>query len=359
MRPTRGIDLAALPPDTRQAPRFRVRPTPTGGVVSLAVVLFILLAPQVADPGMAGFVWAAALGVVVVGVVWPCLAVMLVRVQARPDSGDGVQQPVQAGDMVTVPVNLGPRMAEVSIRWVDSSESTTIGAGSGMNVSVPLTTVRRGRFRQLSIWAECDAPFGMVTASRAITVDLPRALEVGPRSIPVAPLPDPDAGAIGELATNTAGHGGDTTRSLRPYVTGDPAHLVHWPTSARAGALVVREMEPPADRAVAVVVDLGRASHEEGMQAGTGFPVMPTTPVVDGADRETEDAVARGAAVVAELQMRGARVLLCTSEPTPQVGEVGDAVMALRRLAAATTGEPCVVPPGWSVVRITPRGDDA
>ena len=69
-------------------------------------------------------------------------------------------------------------------------------------------------------------------------------------------------------------------------------------------------------------------------------------------------AVARSAAVIAELRGRGVRVLLCTAEPQPEAVEVGDDGMVLSRLAAATVGEPGSPPPGWSVLRITLRGDD-
>ena len=41
----------------------------------------------------------------------------------------------------------------------------------------------------------------------------------------------------------------------------------------------------------------------------------------------------------------------------PVTGEVGDESMVLSRLAAATFGEPGAVPAGWSVHRVTPRGD--
>ena len=80
MRLGRQVDVTTLPADTRTVRRFRVQPTITGVIVTLAVVLFVLIGPQVADPDMAGFVWAAALGVVLVGAVWPCVTVLLVSV---------------------------------------------------------------------------------------------------------------------------------------------------------------------------------------------------------------------------------------------------------------------------------------
>lgn len=372
--------------------RFRVRPTPTGVISIVGLVLFLLIAPEVADPGMAGFVWAALLGLVIVGLIWPCVAVLTVRVEPTVDAGPPLR-PVRVGEPTTVGLRVGNRLAEVSLRWVDGDTAAPVGAGPTVDVSVPMTTVRRGRFHRLSVRVNSDAPFGIATASRAVTIDLPRPLEVGPRPIDVDNLAVPESGAVGEVATAAAGHGGDTTRSVRPYVSGDPAHLVHWPTSARVGSLVVREMEPPADRAVAVVVDLGpgpgsgsgpvgiglgasggagsdvgvgvgvraggSAGHPvQGVEAARGLPVMPTTPLSEGVDRAVEGAVARAAALVADLRARGLRVLLCTAEPGPTVGEVGDLDTALSRLAAATFGEPGSPPAGWSVRRVTPRGDD-
>jgi len=397
MRTGRQIDVSALPADTRPARRFRVQPTITGVVLTVAVVLFVAIAPQVADPDMAGFVWAAALGVLIVGAAWPCAAVWLVSVQPIGPSVHRWRSQLRVGESTGVPVRLGPRLSEVRLRWVDSTDVTNVGAGAGCDVEVPLTAVRRGRFPTLTLWVETDAPFGIVRAARAVTVHLDVPLEVGPRRIPVEALVPTDVGLVGALATTSTGHGGDTTRSVRPYVTGDPAHLVHWPTSARTGELVVREMEPPADMAVAVVLDLG-AVRVDGVAAGgggRGLPLMPTTPLAEGEDRAVEGAVARASAVVEDLRARGVRVLLCTSEGTgasggtgtsggmgasegtgasggtgisggtgtsdgrPQVGEVGDDAVTTSRLAGAVPGPPGVVPPGWSVLRITPRGDDA
>ena len=345
--------------------RLRVTPTPTGVVAIVGLVLFMLLAPEVADPTMAGFVWAALLGVLIVGAVWPCAAVLTVRVEPSADGFEPgrTTRPVRVGEAASVRLRVGGRLAEISLRWVDGTDVVAVGSGPAVDVDVPMTTVRRGRFDHLTVWVRSDAPFGMVTAARAVPIALPRPFEVGPRPIDVEHPAEPDSGAVGEMATATTGHGGDTTRSVRPYVPGDPAHLVHWPTSARVGSLVVREMEPPADRAVAVVVDLGPALTGGADLGGPGsrssrdLPLMPTTPLADGTDRAVEGAVARAAALVADLRARGVRVLLCTAEPRPVVGDVGDESLVLSRLAAATLGEPGAVPAGWSVHRVTPRGD--
>jgi uncharacterized protein (DUF58 family) len=120
--------------------------------------------------------------------------------------------------------------------------------------------------------------------------------------------------------------GGDTVRAVRPYVPGDPARLVHWPTSARRGTLVVREHEPPPIVGVALVVDLN------------GFP------------DHVEDAASRAAGIGRATLEAGGAVWCCTCEADgPVSAPVADRRDLGRRLARATAGEPAPPPPGWPV----------
>lgn len=374
-----GTDaMATLPPDTRRARSFRVQPTPTGVVVAVALVLFLLVGPDVSDPDMAGFMWAAIFGLLIVGVIWPCATVLLVRVAAAsgPQATGVSARPGRVGASMQVPLRLGARLSEVSLRWIDAAEVAHVAAGPADRVDLPMTPVRRGEFERLRVRVSCDAPFGLVVASRAIDVSLARPLLVGPATPVSVDLPEPETGGHGQLTVTAVGHGGDTIRSVRPYVTGDPAHLVHWPSTAHTGTLVVRELEPPADRAVAVVVDLGVAAGGPdgvdgfggsgraggvGHAGSAGADVMPTTSLQPD-ELPVENAVARAAVAVATLRARGVRVLLCTAEPAGTVEEVGDDGTAMTRLARATTGAPGAVPPGWSVIRFAPTtvgSDDA
>ncbi len=133
-----------------------------------------------------------------------------------------------------------------------------------------------------------------------------------------------------------AGNTGEAVRSVRPYVTGDPAHLVHWPSTARTGALVVRELEPPAARGLAIVVDLS-------------VPDATGAAAADVAD----EAAARAAGAAESARARGARVVLCTVEADgPVVAEAPDDVAVQRRLALAVEGSPPAAPEGWPALRI-------
>ena len=118
---------------------------------------------------------------------------------------------------------------------------------------------------------------------------------------------------------------GDTVRSVRPYVAGDPARLVHWPTTARLGTLVVREHEPSAAIGVALVVDL------------TG-------------DRDVERVASRAAGIGRATLAANGSLWLCTSETSgPVSARVVDVRDLSRRLARAGAGTPGAPPPGWPV----------
>jgi uncharacterized protein (DUF58 family) len=124
---------------------------------------------------------------------------------------------------------------------------------------------------------------------------------------------------------------GDVVRSVRPYRSGDPSHLVHWPSTARTGELTVRELEPPAEHGAAIVVHL------------------PDDPV-------RADALASEAAGwVWAVHAAGGRIVLCTHEGSgPHAAPVATTVQAGRRLAVATSGVPGAPPPGWPVVAVGP-----
>ena len=77
------------------------------------------------------------------------------------------------------------------------------------------------------------------------------------------------------VASAAAPGTGDAVRAVRPYAPGDPARLVHWPSSARRGEIVVRSTSLPA-LGVAIVVDLrtGRPRAAASLAAGIGTATL-------------------------------------------------------------------------------------
>jgi uncharacterized protein (DUF58 family) len=176
---------------------------------------------------------------------------------------------------------------------------------------------------------------GLVTCARRTPVPLPAPLHVGPRPL-APPHPFPELfGAWGEGVPRPAAVG-DVVRGVRDYVPGDPVRRVHWPSSARRGDLVVKEVEDPAAPRLIVALDLG------------------------GGGLGGELAAARAAWYAHEALGRGYEVVLATVEPGGAVtASVGPPTDVNQRLARADRGAlPApAAGPAAAVVLVTPQGD--
>jgi uncharacterized protein (DUF58 family) len=172
-----------------------------------------------------------------------------------------------------------------------------------------------------------SAPLGVFVRTRVVRVELPVELAVAPRPTVETPsLSERPGEGVATVPSMLGPRAGDTVRSVRPYVAGDAARLVHWPTSARRGTLVVREHEPPAAVGVALVVDL------------------------NGTRDDVEQAASRAAGIGRATLAAGGGLWCCTSEAGGPVSAMVVDVRDLnRRLARARDGEPGAPPPGWSI----------
>lgn len=133
--------------------------------------------------------------------------------------------------------------------------------------------------------------------SRSTTVAPPVELTVYPAVEPVAPLPhsrgdDPTAGAPRPAAV---GPSGEDLYGLRPYQLGDDLRRVHWPSTARTGELVVRQLERPWQGRATVLLDVGATTHT---------------------DATLEVAVSAAASILLASFRNGALVRLATSDGT-------------------------------------------
>lgn len=88
----------------------------------------------------------------------------------------------------------------------------------------------RGGHGSLTLRVRWPSPLGLVQLRRTVVV--PIGLTVGPASTPVGSVIPAATAPDREVV------------SIRPYQPRDPRRLVHWPTSARAGELMVRHAEP-------------------------------------------------------------------------------------------------------------------
>jgi uncharacterized protein (DUF58 family) len=310
--------------------RITLRPTVFGLVVALVLIVALGLRPATADPSVTGLVAAALLGVVLLGCIWPVLVVRNLGIAVHRAPRDLV-----VGQLGSLELELSGRAAGLSLACTGSGV-TVMDVSSPGTVRLPMTIAARGVYRQIRVDVATDAPFGVVWVRRTRLVELPAELLVAPEPdpwvVPARELPGHDHVTV---PVGTADRG-EVVRSVRPYVVGDPAHLVHWPTTAHSGALVVRELEPPTVEGVALVLDL------------SGDDLDPVA---------VERMVARAAGAAGELLDRGARVLLCSHEATgPVTAEVTDQLGLRRRLARAVTGPAGSVPEGWPGHLLRPAG---
>jgi uncharacterized protein (DUF58 family) len=323
-----------LTDDGARAPSARVpseRAHGPGDLTITAVVLFALGAYGVAAGGVTGEERAVAVGIFAftlfaIGVVWPIVTLSRVEIAVSGPSDATV------GDEVRLHVHVRGRASRVEIRVLDPS-------GRWWRTSVPTDGIiphvatRRGVFDHVRVQIRTSAPLGVFVRTRQARVALPSPIAVAPRPRTAGAIVQPIRPRVDAPAAEAvSGTGADLVRTVRPYVPGDAARLVHWPSSARRGALVVREHDPPANEGVALVVDLTEPFGRTG----------PESPA--------EIAAALAAGIGRAVLARGSRLLLATHEADgPRLAGVTDGRELGRRLAHAVSGPPATPPDDWPV----------
>ncbi len=113
-------------------------------------------------------------------------------------------------------------------------------AGGDRLVNWEQSLPHRGRYRLAGVRLTTRFPFGLfVKAGRPILTD---DVIVFPAIQPVSPEVLRDLGGAGDAATRRRGRGSDLY-NLRVYRAGDDPRLIHWRSSAKIQALMVRELE--------------------------------------------------------------------------------------------------------------------
>jgi uncharacterized protein (DUF58 family) len=293
-----------------------------GAAVLFGIVIGAANPPPATDRQILVLVWTGMVAAFAIGIVWPLVAIR--RAEITVDS----PRDATVGDLVPLSVAVRGRVGACEVRALDPSSAWHRCTG-GSSGELGHLADRRGVFRMVRVEVRVTAPLGILAAHRVFEVTIPHPVEVAPRALAVDWLAAaaPVDGGIDPASLSALG--GDLVRSVRPYAPGDPAHLVHWPSTARTGTLVVRELEPPAPVGQALVVDLRDL----------------------GADKERAASYALGAARA--VLAAGGELVLCTSEASgPVTGRVRTPLEAGRRLARAVAAVPGVPPDGWPVVEI-------
>jgi uncharacterized protein (DUF58 family) len=131
-----------------------------------------------------------------------------------------------------------------------------VRAGDEQKIVYRLPLSRRGRYRFGPLRVSTAFPFGLVR--RRMTVEQPQTLTVLPRLGRLRPgwqQRRRPALAGGERRRRRQGAEGEVF-GLRTWRRGDSRRTIHWRTTARTGQLVVRQLEQPQSRDLAIVLDL-------------------------------------------------------------------------------------------------------
>jgi uncharacterized protein (DUF58 family) len=136
-------------------------------------------------------------------------------------------------------------------------------------VSYRIPGLGRGRYRTGPLRIRLSDPFRMIDLTRSFTAT--SEFVVAPV---VDQLPAVDPPRTDDLGENAGSHSigvhGADDQSTREYRIGDDLRKIHWRSSARTGALMVRQEERPWRGQTTVLLDLRAAAH-------AGLPADPST----------------------------------------------------------------------------------
>ncbi|HVE98396.1 MAG TPA: DUF58 domain-containing protein [Mycobacteriales bacterium] len=135
-----------------------------------------------------------------------------------------------------------------------------VEAGGGREISYPVRSDVRGRFRVGPLSVRLTDPFGRCELTRSFaSVD---ELVVTPV---VTPLPSIGLGGEwaggGETQSRAVASSGEDDASTREYRYGDDLRKVHWKSTARTGELMVRREEQPWQSRATMLLDTRAAAH--------------------------------------------------------------------------------------------------
>ncbi|HZP91183.1 MAG TPA: DUF58 domain-containing protein [Actinomycetota bacterium] len=139
----------------------------------------------------------------------------------------------------------------------------SLAPGERVVIGTLRRAARRGPNECTAVVITSSAPFGV--AERRRSLPAPGSTLVYPKVVPLGALPLVDALPTQEHAIHAAPRRGSGPEYLgiREYRAGDSMRHVHWPSTARHDALMVREFEQELTRRLAIVVDTWADAGEE------------------------------------------------------------------------------------------------
>lgn len=139
----------------------------------------------------------------------------------------------------------------------------------GRDLSYPVHSDVRGRFRVGPLSVRLSDPFGLCELSRSFTSTEQLTVTPVVSRLPAVRLGGDLAGG-GEVASRSVAASGTDDAATREYRHGDDLRRVHWRSTARVGELMVRSEEQPFQSRATLLLD-GRAAAHRGDGPGSSF----------------------------------------------------------------------------------------
>jgi uncharacterized protein (DUF58 family) len=117
-----------------------------------------------------------------------------------------------------------------------------------------LPTSRRGVFELGPVEIPRADPFGLCRAVQQMGT--PQRIAVHPRLLDLHPLPTGISRNLEGPSSDASPQGSVTFHRLREYIVGDDLRMVHWPSTARIGKLVVRHNVDTAQPYTVILTDV-------------------------------------------------------------------------------------------------------
>lgn len=149
----------------------------------------------------------------------------------------------------------------------------SLGGHESRTVSYRLPALARGRYRAGPLRVRLTDPFKMLDLTRSFTATNDFVVTPVVDELPTIEPPRSDELGSGSGSSSIGSHGADDA-STREYRIGDDLRKIHWRSSARTGALMVRQEERPWRTQTTVLLDLRARAHvtEPAEATGTGQP---------------------------------------------------------------------------------------